>query len=95
LDNTVPTELTNELIKEFKNKFKRNLIIKDPDLRQYFIADVRSKISSVKFDFYFKTEENYNQFMEKVLGLVRFDPRTRIPKEELLQDPFFAIAGNP
>ena len=61
-----------------------------PNFRREFIKYIRSKISPEKFSFYFNNnEELYNNFMEKVLALVRVDPTTRISKEILLQDPFF------
>ncbi len=53
---------------------------------------MRKSISAEKFRFYFKDNEQlYIDFMEKLLGLVRIDPKTRIPKETLLEDEFFQI----
>ena len=63
----------------------------DREFRVKFINDVRSHISSDKFRLYFSNnEDTFIIFMEKVLALVRIDPTTRIPKEELLQDQFFS-----
>jgi serine/threonine protein kinase len=63
-----------------------------PSSKQEFIDYVRTNISPEKFAFYFKSNEQfYSDFIEKVIALVRVDPKTRIPKEVLLQDPFFSL----
>jgi len=62
----------------------------DPNFKRKFIEFVLYNISSDKFIFYFNNnQELYNNFMEKVLALVKIDPTARISKEILLQDPFF------
>ena len=82
-NNGNPTELM-QIIKGLFNYSNH------PNFRREFIKYIRSKISREKFSFYFNNnEELYNNFMEKVLALVRVDPTTRISKEILLQDPFF------
>ena len=61
-----------------------------PNFRVEFIKYISSKISREKFSFYFNNNKQlYINFMVKVLALVRVDPTTRIPKEKLLEDPFF------
>ena len=79
--------------KEIKDKLIRIFEYeKLPQLKQDFIHHVHKNISAEKFAFYFKNDvQLYNDFIEKVIALVRVDPKTRIAKEELLQDPFFSL----
>ena len=80
------TEKSTELVEELQKILEYT---PDREFRVKFINDVRSHISSDKFRLYFSNEKYFIDFMEKVLALVRIDPTTRIPKEDLLQDPFF------
>jgi hypothetical protein len=85
LDNIPPTPLRQKLEKLFEYK-----VI--PNFREQFINNVLKEMRKTKkFEVYFKNDRDlFNIFMEKVLALVRVDPTTRIPKEELLKDPFFS-----
>jgi serine/threonine protein kinase len=85
LDNSPQTDLRQELEKLFGYE-----II--PNFREKFIANVFSKMSKPKYELYFKNNiELFNPFMNKILDLVIIDPKTRIQKEILLEDPFFQI----
>ena len=84
LDNN---ENQTKLMEEIKKLFNYSL---HPNFRNEFIEYIRKKVSPEKFSFYFNNNEQlYKNFMEKVLALVKVDPTTRIPKEKLLEDPFF------
>jgi hypothetical protein len=86
LDN-IEIEESQEIKDKLITIFQYNNI---PQLKQEFIEYVRSNISHEKFEFYFKNDEKlYIDFIEKVIALVRIDPKMRIPKEILLEDPFF------
>ena len=82
------TEKSTKLVEDLQKLFEYT---PDREFREKFIKDVRENISSDKFRLYFSNnEKHFIDFMEKVLALVRIDPTTRIPKEELLQDQFFS-----
>jgi serine/threonine protein kinase len=88
-NNGNSTELMQKIKKLFDYSDHQNF-------REEFIKYIRSKISPSKFSFYFNNnEELYNNFMKKVLALVRIDPTKRISKEILLQDPFFQESLSP
>jgi len=85
LDNIKLTPLRVELEKLFN-------YTRLPDFRQIFINNVFTEMKPKKFEIYFKSnKESFDTFMEKVLALIRVDAKTRIPKEILLEDPFFQI----
>ena len=85
LDNIEPTPLRLELEKLFN-------YTRLPTLRQDFIDNVFKEMKPKKFEIYFKNNKgSFDTFMEKILALITVDPRARIPKEILLQDPFFQI----
>jgi hypothetical protein len=61
-----------------------------PELRREFIDDVHSMMPSEKYELYFNNDyQVFTTFMSNVLALIAVDPTLRIPKEILLQDPFF------
>ena len=85
LDNIESTPLRLEL----EELFNYNPL---PTLRQDFIDNVFKEMKAKKFEIYFKkNKKSFDTFMEKVLALITVDPRTRIPTEILLEDPFFQI----
>lgn len=82
LDQT-ETSLTLELRKLFNYK-------KLPKLREEFIDDVYNEMTEEQYELYFDNDDQlFNTFMAKVLALIIVDPTIRIPKEVLLEDPFF------
>lgn len=77
------TPLVLELRKLFNYK-------PSPELRQEFIDDVYSEMTLDQYEMYFNNDDDlFNTFMTKVLALITVDPTMRIPKEVLLEDPFF------
>jgi len=81
--NPEETPLTIELQKLFSYTSKS-------ELRNTFIDEVRDEITDEKYEMYFNNDlDLFTQFITKVLALVSPDPTMRIPKQVLLEDPFF------
>jgi serine/threonine protein kinase len=87
LDNSPPTPLRKELEKLFDYR-----II--PNFREQFITKVFENMSKTKYEVYFKNNKDlFNAFIDNILDLIRVDPKTRKPKQILLEDPFFSLFG--
>jgi len=81
--NSEETDLTIELKKLFSYTLRS-------ELRTKFIDDVLQNMIPEKYEMYFNNDINiYTRYITKILALVTPDPTRRIPKEVLLDDPFF------
>jgi serine/threonine protein kinase len=77
------TSLTLELRKLFNYKSL-------PELHDDFIDDVYDEMTEEQYELYFDNDDElFTTFMKKVLSLINVDPTMRIPREVLLEDPFF------
>jgi len=87
LDNSPPTPLRQELEKLFNYRIM-------PDFREQFITNVFENMSKTKYEVYFKNNKDlFNAFINNILDLIRVDPKTRKPKQILLEEPFFSSLG--